>query len=197
MTRWMFEPGHTAAEFRGRHMMVTWVRGSFKDIHGWLELDWEHCLDATFGGEIDATKLWSGEPMRDEHLRSPDFFDVQNHPKITFEGRFISRTGATHFKGEADVTIRGNTRTVPLDIAYLGEWQTPFWDGDVNRGELRRIGFEARTRVDRTDFGVSWQDQIAGGGVVASTEIDLTLDVEAIHEGDLHETGAIRYYEPE
>ena len=80
MATWIFEPGHTAAEFRARHMMVTWVRGLFKDIHGRLELDWDHCLEATFEGEIDATGIWTGEPARDAHLRSADFFDVENHP---------------------------------------------------------------------------------------------------------------------
>src|SRR2546426_8387901 len=79
MSTWMLEPGHTEVEFRARHMMVTWVRGLFKDIHGWLELDWEHCLDATFEGEIDPTGIWTGEAQRDEHLRSADFFDVENH----------------------------------------------------------------------------------------------------------------------
>ena len=69
MATWMFEPGHTEAEFRARHMMVTWVRGLFKDIHGRLELEWDRCLDATFEGEIDATGIWTGEPARDEHLR--------------------------------------------------------------------------------------------------------------------------------
>jgi polyisoprenoid-binding protein YceI len=193
MATWMFEPGHTAAEFRGRHMMVTWVRGLFKDIHGTLEFDWEHCLDTTFQGEIDATALWSGEPVRDAHLRSADFLDVENHPRITFEGRFTERVGGTAFKGEVDLTIRGVTRPVPLEIAYLGEWKTPFWL-DENKGDLRRIGFEAAGRIDRHDFGVSWQDEIAGGGVVASNDIDLSLDVEAIHLGDLESTGAIEYY---
>jgi polyisoprenoid-binding protein YceI len=97
-------------------MMVTWVRGLFKDIHGKLELDWERCLDASFEGEIDAAGIWTGEPARDEHLRSADFFDVASHPKITFGGRFIERTGATTFQGEVELSIRGVTRTVPLNV---------------------------------------------------------------------------------
>jgi polyisoprenoid-binding protein YceI len=194
MSTWIFEPGHTGAEFRARHMMVTWVRGLFKDVHGRLELDWDHCLDATFAGEIEAAQLWTGEPNRDDHLRSSDFFDTDSHPKITFAGRFTQRTGATTFKGDVDLTIRGVTRAVPLDIHYLGEWKTPFWVGDDNRGDLRRIGFAATARINRHDFGVSWQDEIPGGGVVVSNEIELALDVEAIALADLERTGAIEYY---
>jgi len=194
MATWIFEPGHTEVEFRARHMMVTWVRGLFKDIHGQLELDWDHCLAATFEGEIDAAGIWTGEPTRDAHLRSADFFDVEKHPKITFSGRFTERTGDTAVKGEADLTIRGVTRTVPLYIDYLGEWTTPFWDKDQNKGELRRSGWEASTRINRHDFGVSWQDEIAGGGVVVGHEIDLNLDVEAILLDDIERTGAIEYY---
>ncbi len=70
MTRWIFEPGHTEAIFKARHMMVTWVRGAFTDVHGSLEFDWDSCLEASFKGGIDAAKLWTGEPGRDEHLRS-------------------------------------------------------------------------------------------------------------------------------
>jgi polyisoprenoid-binding protein YceI len=194
MSAWIFEPGHTEAEFRARHMMVTWVRGLFKDIHGRLDFAWDRCLDSTFVGEIDATKLWTGEADRDAHLRSADFFDVESHPQITFAGRFTDRVGATTFKGEVDLTIRGVTRSVPLDIHYLGEWSTPFWVGDENVGDLRRIGFAAHTRINRHDFGVSWQDEIPGGGVVVSDEIDLTLDVEAMLLEDLEATGAISYY---
>jgi polyisoprenoid-binding protein YceI len=194
MATWIFEPGHTEAEFRARHMMVTWVRGLFKDIHGQLELDWDRCLDATFKGEIDATRIWTGEPERDAHLRSADFFDVGNHPKITFSGRFTERTGGTTFKGEVELTIRGVTRTVALDVHYLGEWKTPFWVGAENKGELRRIGLEATARINRHDFGVSWQDEIPAGGVVVSNEIELVLDVEAILLEDLERTGAIEYY---
>jgi polyisoprenoid-binding protein YceI len=194
MTTWIFEPGHTEVEFKARHMMVTWVRGLFKDIHGRLEFDWDTCLESTFSGEIDATKLYTGEPTRDAHLRSADFFDVENHPTIPFSGRFTRRTGATTFEVESEATIRGNKRTVALDASYLGEWVTPFWVGDENRGDMRRIGFEARARVNRHDFGVSWQDQISGGGVVAGAEIDLAFDLEAIRLDDLERTGAIEYY---
>jgi polyisoprenoid-binding protein YceI len=193
MATWMFEPGHTEVEFRARHMMVTWVRGLFKDVHGSMELEWDRCLESTFAGEIDAAGIWTGEPTRDAHLRSADFFDVENHPKITFSGRFTERTGDTAFKGEVELTIRGVTRTVPLDIAYLGEWTTPFWE-DENKGDIRRIGWEATARINRHDFGVSWQDEIPGGGVVVSNDIDLVLDVEAMLLDDLERTGAIEYY---
>jgi polyisoprenoid-binding protein YceI len=191
---WIFEPGHTEAEFRARHMMVTWVRGLFKDIHGSLELDFERPLEATFEGVIDATGIWTGQPERDAHLRAADFLDVENHPKITFAGRFTERTGDTSFKGGVELTLRGVTRAVPLDVSYLGEWRTPFWVGDESKGELRRIGFEALARINRHDFGVSWQDELPGGGVVVSNEIELVLDAEAILLEDLERTGAIEHY---
>ncbi len=181
---WTFEPGHTEAGFRARHMMVTWVRGLFKDVHGKLYMDWERPLDATFAGEIDAQKLWTGEPDRDAHLRSADFFDVEQYPKITFSGRLTERTGDIAFKAVADLTIRGTTLPVPMDVTYLGQWKTPFWVGDENKGLLTRIG-------------VSWQDEIPGGGVVVSNEIELTLDIEALLDADLHATGAVEYYRAE
>ena len=175
-------------------MMVTWVRGLFKDVHGWIDFDAESCIGTTFEGEMDATRLYTGEPTRDSHLRSEAFLDVDNHPKITFKGRFGERIGQVHFKALVDLTIRGTTREVQLDAAYLGEWVTPFWEGGENKGDMRRIGFEASGRLNRHDFGVSWQDEIPGGGVVAGNEIELALDVEAISEKDLEATGAISYY---
>ena len=194
MSRWIFEPGHTAAEFRARHMMVTWVRGLFKDVHGSMDFDWESCVGSTFEGTIDARKLWTGEPERDAHLRSADFFDVERFPSIDFSGHFTERTGDTDFEAEADLTIRGTTRSVPLSVTALGQWDTPFWEGDENKGTNRRMGFEARTRIDRHDFGVSWQDEMPDGGLVVSNRIDVILDVEALLESDLVKTGAISYY---
>ncbi|CAA9511158.1 MAG: Protein yceI precursor [uncultured Solirubrobacterales bacterium] len=190
ISTWSFEPGHTEAEFRARHMMVTWVRGFFKDIHGKVEVHRDDPLSSTFEGEIDATGIWTGEPDRDAHLRSADFFDVDDHPSITFDGRFVERIGVDHYRAAADLTIRGVTREVSLDVAYLGHWSTPYWVGDENRGEMRRLGFEARTTINRHDFGVSWQDEIPGGGVVVSNEIRLILDVEAILDHDLERVGS-------
>jgi polyisoprenoid-binding protein YceI len=194
MPRWILEPGHTEAQFRARHMMVTWVSGLFKDIHGEMELDLDDPMSTSFRGEIDATGLWTGEEERDAHLRTPDFFDVETHPKITFEGRFTERTGDTTFKAVADLAIRGNRLGVPLDVLYLGQWETPFWVGDENRGTLHRVGYHAATRINRHDFGVSWQDELPGGGVVVSNEIAVELNVEAILLHDLEATGAIEYY---
>jgi polyisoprenoid-binding protein YceI len=194
MPTWIFEPGHTGAEFRVRHMMVTWVRGMFKDIHGTLEFDSDRWLDATFDGEINAAGIWTGNADRDAHLRSADFFDVARYPKITFTGRFVERTSSTTFKGAAEVSIRDATRRVPLDIVSLGEWTTPFWIGGEDKGQVRRIGFEATTMIERHEFGVSWQDVIPGGGVVVGNQIRVVFDIEAILLADLQRTGAIEYY---
>jgi polyisoprenoid-binding protein YceI len=194
MSSWTFEPGHTEVAFRARHMMVTWVRGAFKNIHGKLEFERDRWSEATFSGEIDASGVWTGEPDRDAHLRSADFFDVASHPRIGFTGRFTERTGDTAFKALAEVTIRGTTRALPLEVAYLGLWSTPFWVGDETRGEIRRIGFEATGNVNRHDFGVSWQDELPNGGVVVSNEIALRLDLEAMLDADLERTGAMEYY---
>lgn len=189
MKRWSFEPGHTAAEFTARHMMVTWVRGAFKDVHGSVDFDLSDCMRTSFEGVIDATKLWTGEPDRDAHLRSDDFFDVDNHPEISFSGRFTDRVGDSHFQAVADLTIRGNTREVPLEVIYLGQWTTPYWEGDENKGEMTRIGFELAAKVNRHDFGVSWNDKLPGSGVVVSNEIKLRIDVEAILDDDLRTVG--------
>jgi polyisoprenoid-binding protein YceI len=189
MKRWSFEPGHTAVEFVARHMMVSKVRGAFKDVHGRVGFDYPDCMQTTFEGVIEAGKLWTGEPARDEHLRSSDFFDVDAHPLITFDGRFTERVGDIDFKGVADLTIRGNTREVPLDVTYLGQWRTPYWEGDENKGEMTRIGFALAASVNRHDFGVSWNDELPGGGVVVSNWIDLAIDVEAILDDDLRTVG--------
>ena len=185
MAKWEFEPGHTAAEFRARHMMVTWVRGHFKDVHGVVDLDFDNPTGSSFGAEIDATKLWTGEPERDAHLRSADFFDVEQHPRITFRSTRVEQVGSVLYKVTGDLTIRGVTRPVTLDVQYLGQWETPYWVDGVNKGVMHRVGFSGTTRINRHDFGVSWNDQLDKGGVVVSDEVFVSLDVEAILAEDL------------
>ena len=183
MAKWFFEPGHTAAEFRARHMMVTWVRGHFKDVHGTLEWDPADPGRAAVEVTIDARKLWSGEPDRDAHLKSADFLDVENHPTITFRGSAVELCGADQAILHGDLTIRGVTRPVSLDVHALGQWQTGWWEDGIDKGPKTRAGFVARTRINRKDFGVNWNSLLDRGGVVVSEDIDITIDVEAILEG--------------
>ena len=156
MVKWVFEPGHTAAEFCVRHMMVTWVRGCFKNIEGTMEFDPENPVNSSVEVSIDAASLWSGDEDRDDHLRHSDFLDVENHPKITFKGDEVQLFSNHDFKVAGDLTIRGTTRKVTLDIRYLGSWETPFWEDGVDKGPMTRAGFVAETTINRHDFGVSW-----------------------------------------
>ena len=182
MAKWFFEPGHTAAEFRARHMMVTWVRGHFKDVHGTMEFDPEDARATSVDVTIDARKIWTGEPDRDAHLKSADFLDVERHPTITFRGGDVELCGANVAKLKGELTIRGVTRPVTLDVEYLGEWQTPWWEGNVDKGPKTRAGFAATTRINRHDFGVSWNGVLDRGGFVVSDDVDITVDAEAIKE---------------
>ena len=183
MAKWFFEPGHTAAEFRARHMMVTWVRGAFKDIHGTLEYDPENPTAARVEATIDARRLWSGEPDRDAHLKSADFLDVENHPTITFRSTGVALCGADLAKLDGDLTIRGVTRPVSFDVHALGQWQTGWWEDGMDKGPKLRAGFVATARINRKDFGVSWNSLLDKGGVVVSDDVDITVDAEAILEG--------------
>ena len=180
MATWVFEPGHTAAEFCVRHMMVTWVRGHFKDIHGSLEFDPENPATLALQATIETGKLWTGEPQRDEHLRSADFLDVVHHLTITFQSSEAERVGASDYKVSGDLTIRGTTRPVTLDLHYLGRWKTPY-----NEARVTRVGFTGTTRIDRHEFGVNWNSAMENAGLVVGTEVLITVDVEAILETEL------------
>src|SRR6516225_373789 len=156
LARWSFEPGHTAAEFCVRHMMVTYVRGHFKNVRGRLTFDPASPQHSSVEIEIDAGNLWTGEPARDAHLRSADFLDVEHFPEITFRSREVSLLGDHDYSVLGDLHIRGMTRPCTLRVTYLGQWQTPWWDNGVDKGPKTRAGFTAKTTIDREDFGVSW-----------------------------------------
>ena len=182
MAKWRFEPGHTAAEFCVRHMMVTWVRGHFKNVHGTLEFEPENLQKASAEAVIQAKELWTGDPERDAHLRSADFLDVENHPTITFRSTLVEQTGCNHYQVTGDLTIRGVTQQVALDVSYLGQWRTPWWEDGLDKGPVTRAGFLATTRINRHDFGVSWNSDLERDGVVVGHEVLITIDAEAILE---------------
>ncbi len=172
MAKWTFEPGHTAAEFCVCHMMVTYVRGHFKNIHGTLVFDPEHPEEGSVEVEINAAELWSGEAERDAHLRSDDFLDVEHHPKITFRSTKVEPAARSEYKVTGDLTIRGVSKPVTLHTRFLGQGNSPFDD--------TRVGFTARTVIDRHDFGVGWNAPMKDSGVVVGSDVLITIDAEAI-----------------
>ena len=180
---WFFEPGHSAAEFRARHMMVTWVRGSFKNVHGQLDFDPEHPDRLAVQATIDARICWTGEPARDEHLRSDDFLNCERYPEIRYRSTAVSVVGPSDYEVTGDLTIRDVTRPVVLAVRYHGTWSTPWWEDGVDKGPKLRAGFQARAAIDRYDFGVRWNGDLPGGGVVVGRTIDIVIDVEAIRDG--------------
>ena len=186
MSIWIFEPGHSAAEFCARHMMVSWVRGHFKDVHGLLRFDLDDPAELAVEATIQTSKLWSGEPQRDNHLRGADFLDVANHPTITFKSTGSRCIGAADHVVTGDLTIRGVHRPVELEMHCLGKWSTSYWTDAGDTGPVTRVGFVGQARINRQDFKVSWNGPLPGAGVVISDEILLTVDVEAILESDLN-----------
>jgi len=177
---WTFEPGHTAAEFCVRHMMVTHVRGHFKNVHGTLRFDPKDPAHSAVSAKIDTRNLWSGDPERDAHLRSADFLDVEKHPEITFTGDQVEVLGGHDYLVMGDLTVHGITRKIPLKVTYLGQWQTPWWEGGVDKGPKTRAGFVATTESNRHDFGVSWNSPLNRNGIVVGTIVPITIDAEAI-----------------
>jgi len=180
MAKWTFEPGHTAAEFSVRHMMVTFVRGHFKNVKGKLEFDRENPTASSVEVAIDAVGIWTGEPQRDAHLRSADFLEVEKFPKITFMGDEVTMLGPNEYTVTGDLTIHGVSRKVTLQARYLGEWQTPWWEDGVDKGPKTRAGFLVKTSINRHDFGVSWNGTLDKGGIVVGNIVEITIDAEAI-----------------
>ena len=176
MARWTFNEAHTAAEFSVRHMMITYVRGTFKNLQGTLDFDPDRPEDAWAEVSIDAATLWSGEPERDDHLRSEDFLDVANHPRIVFRSTSVAPVARNEYLVNGDLSIRGVTRPVSLDVRYMGQCRSPFDD--------TRIGFTATTRINRHDFGVSWNADLKDTGFVVGDDVLITIDVEAERPDD-------------
>ncbi|HUP42524.1 MAG TPA: YceI family protein, partial [Thermoanaerobaculia bacterium] len=137
----------------------------------------------TVSAEIDARTLWTGETDRDAHLKSEDFLHVEAHPTIRYRGDRVEALGCNELRVLGELTLRGVTREVPLEVRYLGSWETPYWDGGEDKGPIRRLGFVATARIDRHDFGVSWNGELDRGGVVVGDTVWIGLDVEALEQG--------------
>jgi polyisoprenoid-binding protein YceI len=169
---WLIDDVHTHIGFSVKHMMVTTVRGQFRKYSGTLELDTEDFTRSKFRGEIDVASIDTGVAQRDDHLRNNDFFDAPNHPKITFESTRIEKKEEGEFVVHGDLTIRGVTKEVALEVEFHGTSKNP-WGKTV-------AGFSARGTVNRKDFGVNFNALLETGGVAVGEKVKLELDVEAV-----------------
>ncbi len=174
MAKWILEPSHTVAEFAVRHMMVTWVRGLFTKIRGTLSFDPLHVAAAAVEVEIDAAGLYTGVERRDQHLRSADFLDVEKYPAITFKSARVEPAGLDHAWVHGDLTLRGVTRPVLLDVRWTGPAR---FDDD---GRIyTSFGFRGETRINREDFGMVWNTEMEHGGFMVGKHVYITLNAEA------------------
>lgn len=167
---WDIDPGHTDVAFTGRHFMLTKVRGHFTGVTGTITMA-EDPAASSVTVAIDMTTVHSGNPTRDEHLRSADLFDVEKFPGATFRSTSLDLRGE-HGTMTGDLTIRDVTREVTFDVTYEGYALDP-WGG-------HRAVASARTRLNREDFGITWNMALETGGVLVSKEIQLEINLEAV-----------------
>jgi polyisoprenoid-binding protein YceI len=164
------DPSHTSVRFTARHLMVTRVHGELPVAGGTVTIAADPAQSAV-EATVDVAGLHTGDAGRDEHLRSADFFDVEHHPTAAFRSTRVERTGGGH-RLHGDLTIRGVTRPVVLDLEYLGASPDP-WGGT-------RIGFTATTQVHRRDWGLEWNVALDTGGVLVGDKVTLSVDAQAI-----------------
>lgn len=165
------DASHTRLGFSARHAMVTTVRGQFRDFEGTAHVDAENPSASTVALTIRAASVSTGAADRNGHLTSGDFFDVQNHPEITFTSTSVERDGA-EWNITGDLTIKGTTKPVTIDFEHTGSARDPF-------GNLR-VGFEGSATINRKDWNLTWNAALETGGVLVSERIKLEFDVSAI-----------------
>jgi polyisoprenoid-binding protein YceI len=170
---WNIDPAHSAAEFKVRHMMISNVKGKFSGLSGVLKLDESDHSRSTVEVSIPAASVSTVDEKLDAHLKNEDFFDVQKFPTITFQSTKIRSTGGRDYEVTGDLTIRGVTQTVTLNVADFSEPSKDPW------GNLR-IGLSGSTKVNRKDFGLVWNAPLEFGGVLVGDEVTITLDVQFI-----------------
>jgi polyisoprenoid-binding protein YceI len=166
------DPAHCGASFKVRHMMISNVHGKFTGLKGSVDFDPGKPSATTIEATISAATIDTGEPKRDEHLKSPDFFDVAKYPTLAFKSKSVTKTGDNKYKIAGDLTIHGVTKPVVLDVETTPEVKDPWGNS--------RFGASANTSVNRTDFGLTWNKALETGGVLVGDDIDITLELELV-----------------
>jgi polyisoprenoid-binding protein YceI len=172
---YQIDPAHSSAQFSIRHMMISNVRGEFPKLSGAIVYDPEHPEQSSVDVTIDVSSISTREAQRDTHLKSADFFDAEKFPTITFKSKEVvaHKNGDVKLKG--DLTIRGVTREVVLDVEGPTPESKDPWGN-------QRIGGSATTKINRKDFGLTWNSALETGGLLVGDEVKITLDIEAIRQ---------------
>jgi polyisoprenoid-binding protein YceI len=171
LTKWNIDSAHTGINFSVRHMVVSKVRGRFGKYSGLITLDDADITRSSVEVKIEASSIDTGVADRDTHLRSPDFFDVEKYPELHFRSTRTEQTG-THLRIFGDLTIHGVKREVVLDAEYAGRGKDP-WGNE-------RVGFAAKTSIDRKEFGLTWNQALETGGILVGDRIEIELDVQGV-----------------
>ena len=169
---WTIDPSHSEVGFSVRHLMVSKVKGNFETFSGTIVIG-EDPLASSVTAEVDLNSINTRDAQRDGHLRSADFFDAENHPKITFTVNNISRTDDDDYKVTGNLTILGITKPVVWEVEDEGQATDP-WGND-------RWGFHAKTKINRKDFGLNWNVALEKGGWLVGDEVKIDIDLETIY----------------
>jgi polyisoprenoid-binding protein YceI len=171
-TTWRIDPIHSHVEFAVRHLMITTVKGRFTGVDGTILIDEANHSNSEVDVRIEASTIDTREPQRDAHLRSADFLDAEKFPHLTFKSTRITDRKGNEFGLVGDLTIRGVTRQVTLEVTEEGRVKDP-WGGD-------RAGFSAKTKINRKDFGLNWNQVLETGGVAVADEVKINLELELV-----------------
>lgn len=174
--RWEIDPAHSEIEFAIRHLMISTIKGRFDRFRGFIAFTHAEALPAAVEVEIDAASIDSGQEQRDIHLRSGDFFDVETYPTILFVSQRIELLSADHFRIVGDLRMHGVTRPVTLEAIFLGFGRDPW-------GQTR-ASVTATTKIDRRDFGMTWNRPLDDSGVMIGDTVSISLDIEAVKKED-------------
>lgn len=170
-TTWTIDPSHTIVEFGIRHLMITTVKGRFGGVEGTIKGNPDDWADAEVEVKIDAASVDTRNEDRDNHLRSADFFEVEKYPHLTYKSTKVTKTGENSYTIEGELTIRDVTKPVTLEAEYLGKAVDP-WGNE-------KIGFSAKAKVNRKDFGLTWNAPLEAGGFLVGDEVTIELEVQA------------------